>query len=120
MSTDLPALLRLALADPAKLDALAPEQKQALVVALKAAGVIEQKLDGPAPPVAPAPGSGESDLLTVGEAAAVLKVSVRWLYRHARALPFARRLSRKTLRFSRSGIARWLATKRYDQARPAR
>ena len=52
------------------------------------------------------------DLLTVEEVSGILKVSVRWVYRHAKALPFSRRLSRKVLRFSRAGMARWLATKR--------
>lgn len=55
---------------------------------------------------------GPDDLLTIDEAAAVLRVSPRWLYRHAKTLPFARKLSRKMLRFSRAGISRWLATKR--------
>jgi predicted DNA-binding transcriptional regulator AlpA len=54
----------------------------------------------------------QDDLLTVSEAAAALRLSPRWLYRHAKTLPFARKLSRKVLRFSRAGIARWLATKR--------
>lgn len=52
------------------------------------------------------------DLVTVDDAATMLRVSPRWLYRHARTLPFARKLSRKVLRFSRSGIVKWLATKR--------
>jgi excisionase family DNA binding protein len=51
-------------------------------------------------------------LLTVGEAAQLLGVRSRWLYRHHRQLPFARRLSRKALRFSESGLHRWLAQQR--------
>jgi predicted DNA-binding transcriptional regulator AlpA len=50
--------------------------------------------------------------MTIDEAAAMLRVSRRWVYRNARRLPFARKLSPKTLRFSRVGAARWLATKR--------
>jgi predicted DNA-binding transcriptional regulator AlpA len=46
------------------------------------------------------------------EAARALGVSVRWLYRHHRQLPFARKLSRKTLRFSESGLRRWQATRK--------
>jgi hypothetical protein len=42
-------------------------------------------------------------LLTPPEAAALLDVTVTWLYRHAGRLPFARRLSRKALRFSEPG-----------------
>lgn len=62
--------------------------------------------------VSPAAAWDPDDLLTIDEAAALLRVSPRWLYRHAKKLPFARKLSRKVLRFSRAGISRWLATKR--------
>lgn len=48
-------------------------------------------------------------LLTPPETAALLGVTVTWLYRHAGKLPFARRLSRKALRFSEAGLHRWLA-----------
>jgi predicted DNA-binding transcriptional regulator AlpA len=51
-------------------------------------------------------------LLAPPEAAALLGVTVSWLYRHARRLPFARRLSRKALRFSEPGLRRWLATRK--------
>jgi predicted DNA-binding transcriptional regulator AlpA len=47
-------------------------------------------------------------LLTVAEAAAILGVAPRWLYRHASRLPFARRLSPKALRFSEAALARYL------------
>jgi predicted DNA-binding transcriptional regulator AlpA len=58
-------------------------------------------------------GSPEADrLLTPTEAAAVLNVTPRWLYRHAKRLPFTRRLSRKALRFSEAGLSRWQATRR--------
>jgi predicted DNA-binding transcriptional regulator AlpA len=75
----------------------APEQRASL------------PLDGP---VTPAPAWSGDDLLTVIEAASALRVSPRWLYRHGKTLPFARKLSRKVLRFSRAGITRWLITKR--------
>jgi predicted DNA-binding transcriptional regulator AlpA len=51
-------------------------------------------------------------LLTPHEAAALLGMTVTWLYRHAGRLPFARRLSRKALRFSEAGFQRWLATRK--------
>jgi predicted DNA-binding transcriptional regulator AlpA len=51
-------------------------------------------------------------LLAPSEAAALLGVTVTWLYRHAGRLPFARRLSRKALRFSEAGLRRWLATRK--------
>jgi hypothetical protein len=51
-------------------------------------------------------------LLTVEAAAGILSVTPRWLYRHAKGLPFTRRLSRKALRFSETGLRRWQATRR--------
>lgn len=54
----------------------------------------------------------EVHLLKPGEAASRMGVSVRWLYRHHAELPFARKLSRKTLRFSEPGLRRWLAARR--------
>lgn len=56
--------------------------------------------------------SREDRLLTVEEAAQRLGVAPRWLYRHARTLPFTRHLSRKALRFSEAGLHRWLETRR--------
>jgi excisionase family DNA binding protein len=46
-------------------------------------------------------------LLTVDEAAQLLGVSRRWVYRHAASLPFARKLAGGTLRFSLRGLERW-------------
>jgi len=107
MSAELGDLLRALLADPAKLETLTPEQHQAVVVSLRAAV---------APPAeaapAAAPAWARDDLLTVEEAAATLRVSPRWLYRHAKTLPFTRKLSPKVLRFSRTGMVRWLASRR--------
>jgi len=48
-------------------------------------------------------------LLKPAEAAALLNVTPRWLYQHRRSLPFARKLSRRALRFSEEGLRRWLA-----------
>lgn len=50
--------------------------------------------------------------LCAEEAAGILNVTPRWLYRHHKKLPFARRLSRKALRFSEAGLRKWLAAKR--------
>lgn len=46
-------------------------------------------------------------LLTAKEAAPLLGVTPRWLYRRAAGLPFTRRLGPKTLRFDAEGLARW-------------
>ena len=50
-------------------------------------------------------------LLPPAETAARMGVTVRWLYRHASALPFTKRLSRKVLRFSEAGLLRYIATR---------
>ena len=42
----------------------------------------------------------------------MLRLKPRWLYRHAKTMPFSRKLSPKVLRFSRAGLLRWLATRR--------
>jgi len=47
------------------------------------------------------------ELLTVDEAARLLKTDRRWIYRHADQLG-ARRLSRRKLRLSRKSIHRYL------------
>lgn len=50
--------------------------------------------------------------LTADQAAELLKVDRKWLYRRANALPFTRRLSRKKLLFSEIGLRRWMATRK--------
>ena len=54
---------------------------------------------------------GEDELLTTADAARLLNVSEDWIYRRANRLPFTRRLSRKALRFSKTGLLRWRAAK---------
>ena len=53
----------------------------------------------------------EDRLLTVDETASRLSVTPQWLYRHAKQLPFTRKLSRKALRFSENGLRRWQASR---------
>ncbi len=58
-------------------------------------------------------GHGDEDsMLTVKEAASLLNVKDRWLYRHGNRLPFTRRLSGRNLRFSKTGLLRWRDAKR--------
>lgn len=54
----------------------------------------------------------EDRLLEINEAAKLLSVGEDWLYRHAKRLPFAKKLGPKMLRFSAIGIQRYLATKK--------
>ena len=46
----------------------------------------------------------EDQLLTARQAAKLLQVSERWLYKHASTLPYAVRLSETVVRFSRNKI----------------
>ncbi len=59
-------------------------------------------------------GQGEDRLLDAEEAAKALSVSPDWLYRHAKNLPFTRKLGPKMLRFSQKGIEKWLATRKFS------
>jgi len=58
-------------------------------------------------------GNGHEDrLLDADEAAKILSVSEDWLYRHAKKLPFSRKLGHKMLRFSYQGMVKWLSTRK--------
>jgi hypothetical protein len=56
--------------------------------------------------------TADDQMLTVDEAASILRCERRWIYRHANTLPFVRRLSPRSLLCSRKGVERWLATRR--------
>jgi excisionase family DNA binding protein len=57
-------------------------------------------------------GSEPDRLLTPEEAAKLMNVNEAWLYRHAKQLPFAKKLSRKSLRFNEAGLRRWMAARK--------
>jgi predicted DNA-binding transcriptional regulator AlpA len=59
-----------------------------------------------------APHQDPDRLLDAVEAAKMLSMSEDWLYRHAKKLPFTRKLGPKTLRFSYQGIVKWMATRK--------
>jgi excisionase family DNA binding protein len=56
---------------------------------------------------APTVNGGSDRLISAEEVAERLGVDRRWVYRHTGSLPFARRLSGGTLRFSERGLERW-------------
>lgn len=66
----------------------------------------------PVPVSPPTPTKTEAELLTPTEAAKRLGVSVRWLYRHHRKLPFARKLAPRVLRFDAAALDRWVERQR--------
>ena len=103
------------LRDPTQVESIAPEAIPRLLGLLRAIEVtLLAKLTKEslklAPSQAPSP---EDRLLTVDEAARLLRVTPRWLYRNAGRLPFTRRLSRKALRFSEVGLRRHLTARQY-------
>lgn len=114
MTPDALAKLQALLADPRRAEEVPSEQAAALMANLAAAQLaLAARLRTPAPAGEAAGDPSEPDrLLAPTEAAERLGVTTRWLYRHARNLPFTRRLSRKTLRFSQTGLERYLAGKR--------
>lgn len=56
-------------------------------------------------------GAPDDRLLTAAQAAEVLQMSARWLYKHADRLPYAVRLSPTVVRFSYSRIQEEIAKK---------
>src|SRR6266850_4401643 len=55
-------------------------------------------------------------LLTADEVAKALGVTRRWVQRRARRLPFARRLSEHAVRYSESGLKRWMGNRHMRDA----
>ena len=54
----------------------------------------------------------EDRLLTAADVATTLGVTIRWVQRRARRLPFARKLSEHAIRYSEAGLRRWMAHRR--------
>lgn len=52
---------------------------------------------------------GGDRLLTAEEVARMLGVTKRWVQRRARRLPFSRRISVRSVRYSEAGLKRWMA-----------
>jgi excisionase family DNA binding protein len=101
------------LRDPTQVETVAAEAIPRLLGVLRTVEVsLLAKLTKESLKVAPSQLPPQEDrLLTPQQAAELLGVTMRWLYRRSGKLPFARRLSRKTLRFSDSGVRRYLATR---------
>ncbi len=87
------------------LPALAGELARALTA------VVARSATTAAEPARPAPDGHRDELLSIDDAAARLSVKVSWLYRHARDLPFTRKIGHRTLRFDARGLERWAANR---------
>lgn len=57
------------------------------------------------------PGTPADRLLDADEVARRMNVSVAWVYRQARRWPFTKRLAKKAVRFSESGLEKWLTAR---------
>ena len=55
-------------------------------------------------------------LMTAEEVATALGVTQRWVQRRARRLPFARRISDHAIRYSESGLKRWMSNRKLSAA----
>ena|SRR5688572_26907967 len=93
-------------AKPDELPALAGELAQALTVVMARAATIALKAPSNGPRITETVG-----LLSVEEAAGRLGVAPSWLYRHARRLPFTRKLGHRTLRFDATALDSWMRTR---------
>jgi predicted DNA-binding transcriptional regulator AlpA len=108
---ELPSLLR---SDPAAVTTMPAEHLPALLLDIAsiqsrlaaASSAISARLLAEA---AATSGNASEALLNVREAAIRLNVSVDWLYRHAKRLPFTRRVGSRAVRFDPAGLVRWLA-----------
>lgn len=109
MNSDRSALLAAVLADPGRVHQLGVEDAAVLLAQVAAIqATLAARVASIAQP-GPVRRQEEDRLISVEDAAGRLGVTPRWLYRHAPRLPFARRLSRKALRFSELGLKRWQA-----------
>lgn len=58
--------------------------------------------------------SQTDQMLMAKDVAKILGCSEDWVYRNAKTLPFTRKLGRKNLRFSKSGLEKWLASRKVN------
>jgi excisionase family DNA binding protein len=112
--TDRAALFVTLLEEPSRATQIPREEAVALLNQLSTLQValLRAACSPAAPAHCDAERPSEDLMLDVDEAAALLSVTSRWLYRHAKELPFTRPISRRIVRFSRAGILRWLASRR--------
>jgi hypothetical protein len=87
---------------PATISAIPRSRIPALIAAL-AARLLEPESESE--PVA----EGPDKMLTTAEASDLLRRSTKWISRHRKNLPFARKLGPRSWVYSEQGLRRWLA-----------
>jgi hypothetical protein len=108
-------LLEQIVAEPERAAQVSVEQIPALLAQLASVQVVLLSRLALLPNGNPSQGpvaTPEDRYLTADEAAAILRRSRRWLYRHKKNLPFVRCISRKVILFSEAGLRRWAAARR--------
>ena len=101
-------------ADPERVDSVETAAVPVLLGELEALRArLWQRLQSPAAPAEASPHqkNGSDRMLSAKEAAERCGVNTRWIYRKADDLPFTRRLSGGTLRFSAHALERWMRTR---------
>lgn len=100
-------------ADPDRLDRVPDEDLPDVLAALEGLRArLWMRMSRPPEPTADDPPDTDDQMLDAEAVAAVLDVDVRYVYDHAEAWPFARRISPRKLRFSERGLYRWLNSRR--------
>ena len=87
-----------------------PDDK-AMVVTLSVGelrDLIRQEVHATARPSALEP----DEWLDLEKAAKVMGVKAEWIYRNRKTLPFASKIGRRLLRFSRNGLQKWMESKK--------
>src|SRR5436190_600454 len=101
MTANRAALLAGILVDPGRVQQLGASEAMVLLAEVAAIqATLAARIAVQPQPAQEASGNGRSEedrLLTVDETASRLGVTAQWLYRHAKQLPFSRKLSRKAL-----------------------
>jgi predicted DNA-binding transcriptional regulator AlpA len=54
----------------------------------------------------------EDEWIDIEKAAKLMSVSPEWLYHNRKNLPFASKIGRRLLRFSRNGLQRWMQSRK--------
>jgi predicted DNA-binding transcriptional regulator AlpA len=85
-----------------------PRERIPALIAALAARLLE-----PTPePETEGPSTEPDRMLTTEEAATILRRSPKWIYRHRKSLPFARKLGERSWVYSEQGLRKWLARQR--------
>lgn len=113
MSTDPRSVLARLAGSPGQASSLTPEDAaltSAYVLEVQAA--LAQRLSAAASETKPRESQITERLLSPADTAERLGVTLRWLYRNAKRLPFSRKLTNRTLRFHEQGLTEYIRKKR--------